>query len=233
MIRSTAYLLFGDPASATQRCRVRRRPDSGRQYIRHATARRNITYTLSFSNTGLATAHNVVISDVLPAALIDPIIVSTGAAIVQQAGSSLVWDVADLPAGQSGIITISATIDPEFAGALLNAVTISTSARESNLSNNAPDPSATMFQIHDGAPTAVDLISFTARRSPIPLSVTWETANELSSLGFNLYRATESNAIETKLNATLIPAQSPGSTRAQSTPTSIVPPTRAKPIATG
>lgn len=206
------FLLFGDPAS---RLNVAESDVSLNQAVGTSGTPQQgdqITYTLSFSNTGQATAHNVVVSDALPAALIDPIIVSTGTAIAQRAGSSLVWDIADLPAGQSGVITISATIDPEFAGALLNPVTISTSARESNLLNNAPDPLATMFEIYDGAPTAVDLISFTATPVSNTIVVAWQTANELSSLGFNLYRAPESNAIETKLNATLIPAQSPGST---------------------
>jgi hypothetical protein len=55
------------------------------------------------------------------------------------------------------------------------------------------------------APTAVDLISFTATGYDETILVEWETAQEVNNLGFNLYRSTESNGSYTKLNKQLIP----------------------------
>ena len=40
----------------------------------------------------------------------------------------------------------------------------------------------------------------------------WETATELENVGFNLYRSTEVGSEYVKINDTLIPSQSPGST---------------------
>jgi hypothetical protein len=55
------------------------------------------------------------------------------------------------------------------------------------------------------APTAVDLISFTATGFDDTVQVEWETAQEINNLGFNLYRSAESNGSYTKLNRQLIP----------------------------
>ena len=175
----------------------------------------SIAYTLHFTNTGPGTAHNVTINDVLPTALVNPVVVSSGVAVTARTGSSLVWDVADLPAGQTGTITISATIDPEFSGMLANVVNIDTTARESDLVNNAPDPSTTMLYIYEGAPTSVTLVSFAATPVERTIVLTWETVSELDVLGFNLYRAEAGHPIKTKLNQNLIPAKSPGSVQGE------------------
>jgi hypothetical protein len=55
------------------------------------------------------------------------------------------------------------------------------------------------------APTAIDLISFTATGYDDTVQVEWETAQEINNLGFNLYRSAESNGSYTKLNKQLIP----------------------------
>ena len=43
--------------------------------------------------------------------------------------------------------------------------------------------------------------------------LTWATLNEVDLLGFDLYRAQSQNGPWTKLNATIIAAQNPGSTQ--------------------
>ncbi len=62
-------------------------------------------------------------------------------------------------------------------------------------------------------PTAVTLASFTARSSAGAVVVEWETATESHNLGFNLYRTDSANVLPgpgQRLNASLIPSQSPG-----------------------
>ena len=66
------------------------------------------------------------------------------------------------------------------------------------------------FTLND--PTAVDLAAFTAEPQGNAIRVTWETAQELDNLGFNLYRSTTPAGPWTQVNTELIPAQNPGAT---------------------
>ncbi len=137
------YLLFGDPALALN---VLRADVAMAKTVDPAGAVRpgdSMTYTLTYSNAGPATAHHVVITDVLPAALISPTVTSSGAAITPRPGSRFVWDVADLAAGEGGTITIAAVVSPTFAGILSNTAVIATTAVETNTVNNAAGPVTT------------------------------------------------------------------------------------------
>ncbi|MBN1979520.1 MAG: InlB B-repeat-containing protein, partial [Anaerolineae bacterium] len=58
-------------------------------------------------------------------------------------------------------------------------------------------------------PTAVTLTAFTAEWDGDEVVVTWETALEIDTVGFNLWRSTDGGAYE-QVNASLIPAASPG-----------------------
>jgi hypothetical protein len=63
----------------------------------------------------------------------------------------------------------------------------------------------------DADPTAVSLASFKATAVGDGIHVTWETANELDNLGFNLYRSESAESDRLQLNAALIPGQNSGS----------------------
>jgi hypothetical protein len=60
-------------------------------------------------------------------------------------------------------------------------------------------------------PTAVELVSFEAIPKARGIRITWETASEIDTLGFNLYRAESLDEVPTRLNDSLIPAGAPGS----------------------
>ena len=60
-------------------------------------------------------------------------------------------------------------------------------------------------------PTAIDLASFGAARQRNGILVSWETANELDNLGFNLYRSAWRNGNRAKVNGRLIASVAPGS----------------------
>ncbi len=55
-----------------------------------------------------------------------------------------------------------------------------------------------------GAPTAVELVSFSATPLDGGVELTWETASELDNLGFHLYRATDGGPFE-RITTRLIP----------------------------
>jgi hypothetical protein len=63
----------------------------------------------------------------------------------------------------------------------------------------------------DLIPTAVDLLSFEAKPKARGIRIRWETANEIDTLGFNLYRAESPDGTPVLLNDSLIPAGAPGS----------------------
>jgi hypothetical protein len=61
------------------------------------------------------------------------------------------------------------------------------------------------------APTAVELVSFSATARDGAIVLAWETASEIDLLGFHLYRAEAVDGPRTRLDTELIPGQAPGS----------------------
>jgi hypothetical protein len=66
------------------------------------------------------------------------------------------------------------------------------------------------WQIGDGAPTAVTLAAFTAEWDGDEVLVVWETALEINTVGFNLWRSTDPDGEYERVNAVLVPAESLG-----------------------
>ena len=60
-------------------------------------------------------------------------------------------------------------------------------------------------------PTAVTLASFDATATSSSIELAWETAAELDTMGFNIYRAESAYGLRTVLNSSLIAGQAPGS----------------------
>jgi hypothetical protein len=63
-------------------------------------------------------------------------------------------------------------------------------------------------------PTVIGLASFNAAPGNEEVRVSWVTASEMGTAGFNIYRADAADAVYEKLNASLIPAQGTGSSGA-------------------
>jgi subtilisin family serine protease len=66
------------------------------------------------------------------------------------------------------------------------------------------------WTLSDQNPTAVALSSFTAEWDGGEVLVVWETALEIDTVGFNLWRSTAPDGEYERVNAALIPAASPG-----------------------
>lgn len=96
-----------------------------------------ITYRLTFTNVGASLARGVVITDVLPEPLHGASFAASGAAVTPRAGTTFVWDVTDLAPGAGGILTLTATVDAAYAGALTNTASIATSSLESDADHNS------------------------------------------------------------------------------------------------
>lgn len=59
-------------------------------------------------------------------------------------------------------------------------------------------------------PTIVELISFTASDARIGVALRWETATEIDTAGFNIWRANDKNGDYISVNGNLIPAKGSG-----------------------
>ncbi|MCL4296095.1 MAG: choice-of-anchor D domain-containing protein [Anaerolineae bacterium] len=102
-----------------------------------------ITYTLTFSNTGLTTASGVVLTDSVPISLTNLSVSSSGAIITDTGASpAFVWQVQDLAFSQGGTITITGQISPNLtnAGVFTNSATITATGDISPSNNTATVP---------------------------------------------------------------------------------------------
>jgi uncharacterized repeat protein (TIGR01451 family) len=116
-----------------------------------------ITYTLTYTNAGPATAFNVVIRDELPDELTDPAVSTSGAAITPRSGSRYVWDVADLAAGEGGTITITAIVSTGLGSTTLtNTATIESTGVERDAADNVD--TAEMIVVRDVRHTYLPLV---------------------------------------------------------------------------
>ena len=72
-----------------------------------------VTYTLTFSNAGLGTASQVSIRDTIPPTITVTDIFSSGVALHTSGNPPTYgWLVAELAAGEGGVITITGIVDP-------------------------------------------------------------------------------------------------------------------------
>jgi uncharacterized repeat protein (TIGR01451 family) len=105
-----------------------------------------ITYTLSYSNTSSTLASGVVISDIIPAEVLNPSYSSSGAAITPTGTTSFTWQVEDLSPGEGGIITISGVVDGSLGNGVVitNTATITSATPETDIADNTSTVSVTV-----------------------------------------------------------------------------------------
>ncbi|OQY48537.1 MAG: hypothetical protein B6242_02020, partial [Anaerolineaceae bacterium 4572_78] len=95
-----------------------------------------ITYTLYFTNTGMRTATDVMITDTIPLSVINQSISNSGLLITNTSGT-YVWNIDDMAQNDSGIITITGQIDSSSSGgAITNTAKIGCDCMETTTSDN-------------------------------------------------------------------------------------------------
>ncbi len=97
----------------------------------------DIIYHITLSNTGVATANDVRVTDTLPAEV--EFVAQTSNISFTPTGGALVWEAGDLPTGaQHAIaITITGRVTDTASGSFTNHVTAMTSASETVTANNS------------------------------------------------------------------------------------------------
>ncbi|HOT90750.1 MAG TPA: DNRLRE domain-containing protein [Anaerolineae bacterium] len=93
-----------------------------------------ITYTLTYTNVGNASAPYVTITDLLPQTV--QLYAHSGTVIMPSPAVSLTWEVFNLAPNAGGILTVSVVVSPTFTGWLTNTATIATTAPEVAFANN-------------------------------------------------------------------------------------------------
>ncbi|MEM7029049.1 MAG: cadherin domain-containing protein [Chloroflexota bacterium] len=111
----------------------------------------SITYTLTFSNTGIDTAIGVVITDLIASDFVNVVYEATadsGVTVTQTAGITYAWIVGPLMQGQGGIITITGQLPETIAaGGITNTAVITTDSGDSNAGDNTSSASITVRNI--------------------------------------------------------------------------------------
>jgi uncharacterized repeat protein (TIGR01451 family)/uncharacterized repeat protein (TIGR02543 family) len=116
-----------------------------------------ITYTLAFTNSGSATLNSVVITDSVPVSVTHSSlnVTSSGAAIIAIGGTSYVWEVANLPSGEGGVITVTGVLSDSLPSrTFTNTVTIT---GEVAGAGRASDSHAASITVDADAPTVPGL----------------------------------------------------------------------------
>jgi len=140
------FLLLGDPAIALPLLPSGVRLSKEVEPARPLHPGERITYTLDLENAGPATAHHLVLTDVLPAAVFSPTVFAVGITLTPRLGFPFSWQVSDLAAGQGGRVTIAGRVAITApAGFMANHAYL-------RLSNPRDDPS-------DNADWAMSLIA--------------------------------------------------------------------------
>jgi uncharacterized repeat protein (TIGR01451 family) len=97
-----------------------------------------LTLTLSLNNYGMGWSPTSVVTDIIPAELLNISITSTLNITDTGVNPHYVWDVPDLGGARGGVITITGTVNPDISSeyTITNVVTVTAGAGESNLVDN-------------------------------------------------------------------------------------------------
>ncbi len=119
-----------------------------------ATPGQNVTYTLSFSNSGNSLATGVVITDVMPGELSAlSYEFSSGLSITLTGSVSYAWQAQNLAPGQGGVITITGQISLPLAAGVIDNMAQIAADQDGNSLN---DSSSASFTVLNVAPSAAD-----------------------------------------------------------------------------
>lgn len=177
----------------------------------------DIVFNISITNKSAFSSTGYKVTDLL----IDGLTYASSSLVDPNTCTSVGQDITctiyeDLLPGASYSFTITASISPKFEldfGGFPFDNQACVKGNEYEHDGKDPQHPSTLADncdiVNVSAPTAVDLLSFTADGSQKTIDLTWETANEVENMGFNLYRAASLTGTRIKLNDSLIPTLVP------------------------
>ncbi len=158
-----------------------------------------LTYTLTVTNNGPASATNVTVTDTLPS-VVTYLSTSTTQGSCSEAGGTvtcLLGTMANAVTATISILTI-----PNAAGVVTNTATVAADQTDPNPTNNTSTQTETITY-----PTKIALQSFSAhmgtdKNGASRVVLTWKTGGEAHNLGFNVYREQSGNRV--RMNPSMI-----------------------------
>ncbi|HVI06940.1 MAG TPA: C25 family cysteine peptidase, partial [Candidatus Binatia bacterium] len=157
-----------------------------------------LTYTLSVTNNGPATATNVTVVDPLPSA-VTYLQANSTAGSCSEAGGTVTCLLGTMNNGATATVTVLTLATA--SGMATNTATVSADQVDPNLGNNTSTQTETIT-----LPTSIKLQSFMAHlassNGASGVVLQWKTGGESHNLGFNVYREQQGERVQ--LNSSLI-----------------------------
>jgi uncharacterized repeat protein (TIGR01451 family) len=124
------YLVMGDPALRINALDPELQIEKTVDFVGQIEPGDVLTYTLTFTNAGVATAHHVALTDIVPSELVSPTVLFTSPEVLtEHPGITFAWSITDLLPHTGGEVQFRATVSPEAGpGVIVNQAEIASPA---------------------------------------------------------------------------------------------------------